>query len=59
MLKLEELGVRMIAYVILHDIAQKKSDEERMNFALNTVASRFHALLLKRTQEASCSRPLR
>jgi len=44
--KLEEVGARMIVYVILHDIAASKSDEEVMNYALNTVASKYHALLV-------------
>ena len=44
--KLEEIGARMIVYVILHDIAASKTDEEVMNYALNTVASSYHALLI-------------
>jgi hypothetical protein len=36
------LDVRMIVYVILHDIAQPQN---RMNFALNTVVWAFHRLL--------------
>lgn len=42
---LERLGVRMIVYVILHDIAKAQSDEVRMNWALNTVTWAYHRLL--------------
>jgi len=44
---LENIGVRMIVYVILHDIASAKTDEVRMNWALNTVTWAFHRLLEK------------
>lgn len=43
--RLGQIGVRMIVYVILHDIARKKSESEVMNYALNTVAARYHRLL--------------
>lgn len=43
--KLEELGIRMIVYVILHDIAQAQTDEVRTNWALNTVTWAYHRLL--------------
>lgn len=43
--RLGQIGVRMIVYVILHDIAQSKSESEVMNYALNTVAARYHRLL--------------
>lgn len=42
---LNKIGVRMIVYVILHDIAAKKADAEVMEYALNTVASSYHRLL--------------
>jgi hypothetical protein len=42
---LEGIGARMIVYVVLHDIAMKVSEAERMQMALNVVATRFHDLL--------------
>jgi len=42
---LVRLGVRMITYVILHDIAASRSEEEVTNFALNTVTQGYHSLL--------------
>jgi hypothetical protein len=42
--ELRRIGVRMIVYVILHDVA-KKTEAEIMQFALNTVAWAFHRLL--------------
>ena len=43
--QLHAIGVRMIVYVILHDIAAKKTASEVMNYALNTVAARYHRML--------------
>lgn len=42
---LRTIGVRMIAAVIMHDIAQSKGYETQMNYSLNTVARAFHKLL--------------
>lgn len=44
--QLRSIEVRMIVYVILHDIAMKKAESEVMNYALNTVASSYHRLLV-------------
>ncbi len=43
--RLVTISVRMIVYVILHDIAMKKSGEVVMNYALNTVAAKYHRML--------------
>lgn len=42
---LVKLDVRMITYVILHDVAKTKSDRERMEMGLNTVVWAYHRLL--------------
>jgi len=42
---LQELGVRMITYVILHDLCMNQTYDVRMNFALNTLAYAYHSLL--------------
>jgi hypothetical protein len=42
---LERIGARLVAYVILHDIAQHTDALERMNWALNSVTWTFHRLL--------------
>lgn len=42
---LEGFGVRMIVYVILHNIARAQTDQVRMNWALNTVTWAYHRLL--------------
>lgn len=42
---LREIGVRMIAAVIMHDIAKPKGYETQMNYSLNTVARAYHKLL--------------
>jgi hypothetical protein len=44
---LERIGVRMIVYVILHNIARSQTDEVRMNWALNTVTWAFHRLIAR------------
>lgn len=44
---LERLGVRMIVYVILHDISQGQTDAVRTNWALNTVTWAYHRLLAR------------
>jgi len=43
--KLGKYKVRMITYVILHDIAASSSEQERMKMALNTLAWGYHRLL--------------
>lgn len=43
--KLRKFKVRMIVYVILHDIAVNKSDRERMEMGLNTLVWAYHRLL--------------
>lgn len=42
---LRSIGVRMIATVIMHDIARNRGYETQMNYSLNTVARAFHKLL--------------
>lgn len=42
---LEALGVRMIAYVILHDLCANQSYDVRMNYALNVLVSAYDSLL--------------
>lgn len=42
---LAKYKVRMVVYVILHDIATNKSERERMEMGLNTLAWAYHRLL--------------
>lgn len=42
---LRSIGVRMIAAVIMHNIARPKGYETQMNYSLNTVARAYHKLL--------------
>lgn len=42
---LRSIGVRMIATVIMHDIARNTGFDIQMNYSLNTVARAFHKLL--------------
>ncbi|GAA4385565.1 hypothetical protein [Agromyces bauzanensis] len=42
---LEEFDVKMIAYLILHNIAKGVTDQVRMNWALNTVTWAYHRFL--------------
>lgn len=42
---LEKIGVRMIVYVILHDLCMEQSYDVRMNWALNTIVYAYHNLL--------------
>ncbi|WP_226532828.1 hypothetical protein [Microbacterium paraoxydans] len=42
---LQDIGVRMITYVILHDLCMNQTYDVRMNFALNTLAYAYHSLL--------------
>jgi len=49
--RLESIGVRMIVYVILHDLCRTRSYDVRMNYALNTLAYAYFDLL--RTESAS------
>ena len=42
---LKAIGVRMIVYVVLHDIATNRTEVERMNYALDTVSWAYHRLL--------------
>jgi hypothetical protein len=41
----ERIGIRMIVYVILHNIAVAQTEAVRMNWALNTVTWAYHRLL--------------
>jgi hypothetical protein len=43
--RLRAIGVRMIVYVVLHDIAAGRSANERVEYALNTVVWSYHRLL--------------
>lgn len=43
--KLGELGVRMMTYVMLHDIGIRKTEQDRMAMGLNTLAWAYHRLL--------------
>ncbi|MEV8265649.1 hypothetical protein AB0P00_16010 [Microbacterium sp. NPDC077057] len=42
---LRDLGVRMITYVILHDLCMNQTYDVRMNYALNTLAYAYSDLL--------------
>jgi len=42
---LQDIGVRMITYVILHDLCMNQTYDVRMNYALNTLAYAYHSLL--------------
>lgn len=42
---LRDIGVRMVAYVILHDLCREQPYDVRMNFALNTLVYAYHDLL--------------
>lgn len=42
---LRDIGVRMIATVVLHDLARNKGYDEQMNYSLNTIAGAYHKLL--------------
>lgn len=42
---LGEIGVRMLTYVLLHDIGSNKSEQERMKMGMNTLAWAYHRLL--------------
>lgn len=44
---LERLGIRMIVYLIHHDIASAQNDEVRTNWALNTVTWAYRRLLVR------------
>ncbi len=49
--KLMDIGVRMITYVILHDLCKSQTYDVRMNYALNTLAYAYFDLL--RTDNAT------
>lgn len=42
---LRDIGVRMLAYVILHDLCREQPYNTRMNYALNTLVYAYHDLL--------------
>lgn len=42
---LSDHGVRMIVYVLLHDIGISQGERNRMAYAINTLASTYHKLL--------------
>lgn len=42
---LRNIGVRMVAAVVLHDIAQGQKYNDQMNFSLNTITASYHDLL--------------
>lgn len=48
---IRDIGVRMITYVILHDLCMNQSYDLRMNYALNTLAYAYSDLL--RAESAS------
>lgn len=43
--RLGDIGVRMVTYVLLHDIGVRKTEQERMQMGLNTLAWTYHRLL--------------
>jgi len=45
--RLRDIGVRMVVYVILHDICMNESYDNRMNFALNTLVYAYTDLLFR------------
>ena len=42
---LRNIGVRMITYVLLHDVGAGKSEQDRMEMGLNTIAWAYYRLL--------------